>query len=165
MRYPKGVTVSRVLSPNPGARRNAWKKLPQIPASAPLPGLGSRASVRYVPGKSQVTGGVDLPGLLSLVLVLAMVFWPVLLGRRGPPPGQSEPGSGDDRGDGPPPPGTPPRAPQGGIPLNDAEPARARLRDHRRLADRLPARDRRPTQVPDRPPARIVDQELQPAES
>ncbi len=37
-------------------------------------------------------------------------------------------------------------------PLNDAEPARARLRDHGRLADRLFDRDRRPTREPEHRP-------------
>jgi hypothetical protein len=43
----------------------------------------------------------------------------------------------------------PPSGPQGGgLPLPDAQPARVRLRDHRRLADRLPERQRRAPREP-----------------
>ena len=50
-----------------------------------------------------------------------------------------------------------PRGPgPGGIPLDDAQPAGIRLRDGRRLAQRLPARQRRRTKepTPDRSPIR-----------
>ena len=48
-----------------------------------------------------------------------------------------------------------PDAPPGGLPLPDATPARVRLRDHRRLADRLPRPARRTTHEPDRAPQRV----------
>lgn len=59
-------------------------------------------------------------------------------------------GGGNDR--------VPPQRPGGpgggGLPLPDAQPARARLRDHRRLADLLPGRERRPSREPARTPTR-----------
>ncbi len=94
--------------------------------------------------------GIDLPGLLSLVVILGAVLWPLLFGRRQPPPEQSGPDSDGGGGSRPPEPSTPPDAPRGGVPLDDAEPARVRLRDHVRLADRLPPRHRRPVREPDR---------------
>ncbi|MGA9860241.1 MAG: hypothetical protein WBQ18_20410 [Solirubrobacteraceae bacterium] len=62
---------------------------------------------------------------------------------------------GDDGwGRGPTPPPTPPAKPSGGLPLPDAVPARVRLREHGRLADQLPGRERRPTREPARRPTR-----------
>jgi hypothetical protein len=43
---------------------------------------------------------------------------------------------------------TKPTPPGGGIPLPDAVPASVRLRDHDRLGDRLPSRERRPVREP-----------------
>ncbi len=106
-----------------------------------------------MPGRPQ-PAGVDLPGLLYLVCVFAVLFIPVLLGRRRPPPGPSDPGSDEGGGSGPRQPPTPPNAPRGGIPLPDAEPAPVRLRDHDRLADRVPTRTRRPAREPDHRPVR-----------
>ena len=50
-------------------------------------------------------------------------------------------------------PRTPPRPepPIGGIPLPDSVPAGVRLRDHERLGDKLPPRDRRPVREPAQP--------------
>ncbi|MFZ0042199.1 MAG: hypothetical protein WAK93_12895 [Solirubrobacteraceae bacterium] len=45
-----------------------------------------------------------------------------------------------------------PEPPRGGIPLPDAVPARARLREHGRLAERLPRHERRPAREPARRP-------------
>ncbi|MFL5861274.1 MAG: hypothetical protein ACJ780_10900 [Solirubrobacteraceae bacterium] len=104
-----------------------------------------------MPGPSNV-GGFSLPGLLSIVIVLMVVFLPMLLHRGGRPPGDSEPGPQDGWGNGPGPP-PPPAAPRGGIPLDAAEPAHVRLRDHGRLADGLGARERRPAREPAREPA------------
>jgi hypothetical protein len=42
----------------------------------------------------------------------------------------------------------------GGIPLDDASPARVRLRGQGRLADKLRAQARRPAREPDRAPVR-----------
>jgi hypothetical protein len=102
-----------------------------------------------MPGKSQI-GGVDLFGLAYLVGVLFVAFLPMLLGRGGSPPGQSDSDSDDGWGRGPEPPSGPPIRPRGGIPLEDAEPSRIRLRGHDRLTDLLPARDRRPARETER---------------
>jgi hypothetical protein len=49
----------------------------------------------------------------------------------------------------------PPPDPQdGGVPLPDASPARVRLRDHRRLAEAVPAQPRRSSEEPERVPER-----------
>jgi len=94
--------------------------------------------------------GTDYVGLAYLVLGLLVAFGPLLIGRRDPPPESDDPGRGG--GGGPPDRPPPPRGPTHGAPLPDALPARVRLRDHRRLADRLPARQRRrgPEPVPQR---------------
>jgi hypothetical protein len=93
-------------------------------------------------------GGVDILGLVYLVLVLAVIFLPMVLGRPGRPPGQSDSDSDDGGGSGPGQPPAPSHTPGGGIPLDDAEPARSRLRGHDRLSGRLPARARRPSREP-----------------
>jgi hypothetical protein len=64
------------------------------------------------------------------------------------------PDSDDGWGHGPRRPPLSPRPPKGGIPLPDADQARVRLRDHGRLADGVPKRDRRPSREPERKPAR-----------
>ena len=79
-------------------------------------------------------GGVDVLGLLYLALVLGVIFLPMVLGRRGSS-GDSDSDSDGGGGNGPRPPRTPPSKPRGGIPLEDAEPGRVRLRGHDRLAD------------------------------
>lgn len=60
---------------------------------------------------------------------------------------------GDDEGwgRGPELPPSRPRPPTGGVPLPDSIPAAVRLRDHDRLGDKLPARERRPVHEPARP--------------
>jgi hypothetical protein len=93
-------------------------------------------------------GGTDYLGVAYLLLVLAVAFLPVLLRRPAPPTDQSD--SGPDDGPGPPRPPIRPNPPPGGIPLPDAAPARARLRDHERLADGLSRRPRRPATGPSR---------------
>jgi hypothetical protein len=94
--------------------------------------------------------GINLLGLVYLLLVLAVVFLPMILGRGGPSPGQSDSDSDGGGGHGPPRPPAPPDAPRGGIPLDDAEPAGVRLRGHDRFVDLLPARARRPSPEPAR---------------
>jgi hypothetical protein len=91
--------------------------------------------------------------LLGLVCAAVLIL-PAL--REGPefPPHHSDPGSDDGWGRGPNPPPEPPTRPGGGIPLLDAEPARVRLRDHRKLSEQLPRRERRPAREPDRTPVR-----------
>jgi hypothetical protein len=64
------------------------------------------------------------------------------------PESGSDDGPGHDRRG----PRTPPSVPGGGLPLPDAQPARVRLRDHRRLADVTPPRERRPAREPVRRP-------------
>jgi len=94
--------------------------------------------------------GVNVLGMIYLLLVLAVVFLPMILGRGGPSPGQSDSDSDGGGGGGPPRPPMPPDAPRGGIPLDDAEPARVRLRGHDRFVDLLPAPVRRPSPEPAR---------------
>jgi hypothetical protein len=111
-----------------------------------------------MPGKVDV-GGVNLVGLGQLLFVLAIVLVPILLGRRGDSPGHPGTDSGPDDGDGPGGSPTRPNNPRGGIPLPDADPARARLRDHHRLPDLLPARARR--RVPE--PRRVREPQRRPS--
>jgi hypothetical protein len=91
--------------------------------------------------------------LLGLVCAAALIL-PAL--RNGPQlPPRPDTGSDDDGGHGPRrPPTRPEDAPQGGLPLPDAVPALVRLRDHRRLGDLLPPRERRPAREPGREPVR-----------
>ncbi|MGZ4188170.1 MAG: hypothetical protein ACXVFQ_09360 [Solirubrobacteraceae bacterium] len=107
-------------------------------------------------------GGVNLPGLLSVMLILVVAFAPVLFGRRGPASEQDDGDTDDDGGGpgGPPPPSRPTGPPSGGIPLDDAQPARMRLRTHERLAERrrVGGGDRRRSREPERAPA-VVDRQ------
>jgi hypothetical protein len=98
--------------------------------------------------------GVHMNELLNLVIVLIVVLMPLALYRRGWKPRPPDPGGGDGWGKGPEPPRPPRDDPRGGIPLEDAEPARARLRENGKLADQLPRRLRRPAREPDRTPVR-----------
>jgi hypothetical protein len=95
--------------------------------------------------------GMHLLGLVCAAVLLV----PALRERPEFPPQNSDPGSdgGWGRGpDRPPPPQDPPSG--GGIPLPDAVQSRVRLRDHRKLSEQLPKRDRRPAREPERTPAR-----------
>jgi hypothetical protein len=122
-------------------------------AIRPVDGAPRSSKVPHMPARGHVS--MELFVVLWLVVVpAALLLTAVLWGRRGSPPGRSDPGSDDGRGRGPELPRTPPDAPRGGIPLPDAEPSRARIRDHGRLADRVPARQRRSTRDPERRPAR-----------
>jgi len=92
--------------------------------------------------------------LLGLVCAAVLII-PALRDSPEFPPPRPDPGSdgGWGRGpDRPPAPQDPPRG--GGIPLPDAEPARVRLRDHRKLPEHLPRRERRPAREPERTPVR-----------
>lgn len=94
--------------------------------------------------------GVHLLGLgcVALLMLPALKDNPVGPDRRSD-------GDGDDGwGRGPKLPPSRPEPPRGGIPLPDAEPAGIRLRDHRRLGERLPRRERRPVREPERRPVR-----------
>jgi len=99
-------------------------------------------------------GGISLSGLAIVGFVVLVVIVGLILGRHSRP-GPSGPTDGDGwdkRPPGPEPLG--PDHPRGGIPLDDAAPARVRLRGKARLADLLPRRARRPAREPDRAPAR-----------
>jgi hypothetical protein len=100
-----------------------------------------------------VKGGTDLPGIALVVFVVLVVVVGLVLGRHSRP-GPSEPNDGEGWGKGPrgPEPQGPER-PRGGIPLDDATPARVRLRGEGRLADKIPTRIRRPAREPNRSPA------------
>jgi hypothetical protein len=99
-----------------------------------------------------VKGGIQISGLASILLVVVVALIGLML-FRGSRPGPS--GPGDPWRKGPPPPEPPrPDHPRGGIPLDDAVPARVRLRGEARLADLLPMRSRRPAREPERAPAR-----------
>jgi len=89
--------------------------------------------------------------LLGLV-VAALLLLPALRDRPEAPPG-SDGGSDGGGGHGPSHP-LAPTGPGGGLPLPDAYPASVRLRDHRRLADHQPPRERRPAREPERQPVR-----------
>jgi len=91
--------------------------------------------------------------LLGLIGAFALLL-PAL--RSGPdvPPRPERGDSDDGWGHGPPKQPTPFDLPTGGLPLPDATPARVRLRDHRRLPDLLPRRERRPVREPSREPVR-----------
>jgi hypothetical protein len=91
--------------------------------------------------------------LLGLVCAAVLII-PALRDNPEFPPRQSDSGSDDGWGRGPGGPPKPPEPPRGGIPLLDAEPANVRLRDHRKLPEHLPKRDRRPAREPERTPVR-----------
>ena len=123
------------------------------PKDNPLDLPARSPTVPQMPVHAQSVG-FGLLVILWFILVSALVVVPALVwGRSSRPPGP-EPGPDDGWGPGPRGPSTRPDAPRGGIPLRDTEPARARLRDHHRLADLHPARKRRSAREPDRRPAR-----------
>jgi hypothetical protein len=105
-----------------------------------------------------MSGDVQLLLLITGVHIfgfaaVAVLLLPAIRDGWGSPPGGSDSDDGGGRG-----PRVPPIAPVapsgGGLPLPDAIPARVRLRDHSRLADLLPARERRPSREPVRRPTR-----------
>jgi hypothetical protein len=89
--------------------------------------------------------------LLGLVCAAVLII-PALRDTPDIPPGRQDPGSDGGWGRGPDLPPKAPDAPRGGIPLPDAEQSLIRLRDHRRLSDQIPKRERRPAREPDRTP-------------
>ncbi len=94
--------------------------------------------------------GVHLLGLgcVALLMFPALKDNPVRPDRRSDSDGDEGWGRGPKR------PPTPPEPPRGGIPLPDAQQAGIRLREHGRMSDRLPRRDRRPSREPARRPVR-----------
>jgi hypothetical protein len=96
-----------------------------------------------------------IAGMHFLGLVFAAVLiLPALRDNPDIPPRRSDPGSDGGWGRGPDRPLKPPEKPRGGIPLPDAVQAGIRLRDHRKLGDLLPERQRRPAREPAREPVR-----------
>ncbi|MGN6168666.1 MAG: hypothetical protein ACTHQQ_10925, partial [Solirubrobacteraceae bacterium] len=96
--------------------------------------------------------GKDLLTLLFFLGVVALMFVPGLLYHRSDPSPGSSGSDGGGGGGGPGPPHPSPDGPRGGVPLPDADQARARARDHLtpKLDDRRP---RRPAHEPRRTPA------------
>jgi hypothetical protein len=102
--------------------------------------MGSSAQLVLVAGAIHVAG-------LALALVLLL---PILRGDRTtfqPPWDDGDDGGGNDRRRPP----TPSSDRGGGLPLPDAQPARARLRGPGRLSDARRANPRRPAREPERP--------------
>ena len=102
-------------------------------------------------------GATNHRELLQPLVLVTVTLAPVLLPRNVlyPPPAPPSSDTDDDDGGGRGP-RNPPRAPegpQGGVPLPDADPARVRIRDHRRPAPGR-FRVRRPAHEPERSPAR-----------
>lgn len=98
-------------------------------------GLGARREVRF--------GG--------LVVFAAVVFASALIALFLSSPESSDSDSSEGGGGSERPP-TPPHPPLGDVPLDDARPARVRLRDDRSLVQRLPVRQRRSAREPARAP-------------
>lgn len=96
-------------------------------------------------------GGLHVIGLTLVGVLLLMLYRSETVRPWRPPDDGDGGGGGNDR--------VPPRRSDepggGGLPLPDAIPARVRLRDHRRLSELLPPRERRPTREPARRPARV----------
>jgi hypothetical protein len=108
-----------------------------------------------VSGEAQLLALIFGFHLLAMVCV-AVLLLPALLDRTGSDWPVCDDGPADDGGAGndrvsPSPNGVRPR---GGLPIPDAEPARVRLRDERKLAEALPRRERRPAREPGRKPVR-----------
>jgi hypothetical protein len=93
-----------------------------------------------------------------LIVFAAALLVPALIARFSRGSSDSDGNGGDGRGGGGPrrPPPEKPGPPSGGPPLDQSQPARIRLRDGRRLAQRLPAPARRPVREPARRPARTA---------
>lgn len=92
--------------------------------------------------------------VLGLAFVAALLI-PALRDRPDRPGEESDSGSDEGWGNHPRRPVTPPGVPGGGLPLPDAVPSRIRLRDHRRLRERVERPGRRTTREPTRRPARV----------
>ncbi len=91
--------------------------------------------------------------VLGLVCV-GMLLIPAIRDDSDKPPQPGDAGSDDGRGNHPRRPLPPHDVPGGGLPLPDALPARVRLRDGRRLHERLPRPARRRVREPAPRPAR-----------
>ena len=109
--------------------------------------------------KGSHIGDVD-PLALAYVLIVfaAALLVPALIMRFSNGPSDSDADEGDGGGGGGPrrPPPEPRTPSPGGLPLDQSQPPRVRLRDDRRLGQRLPTRPRRPVREPARQPARTA---------
>ena len=105
-------------------------------------------------GEAQLLLWIAGVHLLGFVCV-AMLMIPALRDSDDPP-SSSEGGSDDGWGNLPNVPPKPSRWPGGGLPLPDAIQSRIRLREPGRLADLIPAHERRTTREPDRRPVRAL---------
>jgi hypothetical protein len=123
-------------------------------SSTPFTQAQHRAKLGVMSGDAQLMLMIAGMHLLGLVCAAVLII-PAL--REDPefPPRHSDPGSDGGGGSGPGRPPLRPDRPRGGIPLPDAEQARVRLRDHRKLSERLPRPERRPAREPVRTPVRI----------
>jgi hypothetical protein len=104
-------------------------------------------------------GNYDPLALVYMVFVFAAALLvPALIARFARGSSDSDGDGGDGRGGGGPrrPPPKKPEPPSGGLPLDRSQPARIRLRDGRRLGQRLPAPERRQAREPARRPARTA---------
>jgi len=105
-------------------------------------------------GEYQLMLMIAVMHLLGLIGVGVLIY----IALRHDPGQQRHPGeSGHDDGWGNEPrrPTEPSNRPWGGVPLPDAEQALLRLRDHRKLPELLPGRERRPAREPQRTPHRV----------
>lgn len=87
-------------------------------------------------------------GFLGWFVVAVALLGAALIGLFVSSPGRSDSDPNEGGGGPPRPPPTPPNPPPRDLPLGDANPARVRLRDDRRLSKRLPARGRRRAREP-----------------
>ena len=101
-------------------------------------------------GEYQLMLMIAVMHLLGLVGVAVLMYLALRndSGHRRP----GEFGQDDGWGNEPRRPPKPSNRPWGGIPLPDAQQARVRLRDPRKLGDLLPPRERRPAREPERTP-------------
>ncbi len=108
----------------------------------------------YMSGDTQLMLMIAGVHLLAMACV-ALLMIPAM--RDGEWAATSRPDTDSDEGwgRGPKRPPSKPEPPRGGIPLPHAQPARVRLRDHRRLAEGMPRRERRPAREPERAPVRV----------
>ncbi len=104
-------------------------------------------------GESQLVLMITGVHLLGLGCVAVLMFSAFRAGEA--PPSESTDSESDEGwGNKPRHPRGPSERPWGGVPLPDAEQARVRLRDHRKLPDELPPRVRRPARPPVRTPVK-----------
>lgn len=101
-------------------------------------------------------GGPEAALLLTLVVHVIgsfVLIWALVAGQDEKPDWRGW-WRGDDGEDPGPPPVDPPAPPGDGLPLPDAAPAAARLREPGRIAERYERPARRPAREPEREPAR-----------